>query len=198
MFRPAFARISPADGVPRAFEGSAAAFPAKIPTDDIRFEPHHPHLCRRRRLSGQRRNLPRRRPPWPARQRGRRQFHPGAAGSPDRADRGGFRDGCRRRLDCGTRRKGRYRHYLRYPAGEPLREGRRRGDRAERQAVLGAIDRDDAGGPQPDDRSAVVRRSHRRSQRLRTARPLGVPVGARPDHQAHPAPARRHSAQNQN
>ena len=121
------------------------------------------------------------------------QVHPGAAGSADRAHRGGFRNGRRRRLDCGTRRQGRYRHYLRYPAGEPLREGRRRGDRAERQAVHGTIDRHDAGGSQPDDRSALVGRSHRRPQIVRAARPLGVPVGARSDHPPHPAPAGRRS-----
>ena len=56
-----------------------------------------------------------------------------------------------------------------------------------------AIDRDDAGGSQSDDRSALVGRSHRRSQIVRAARPLGVPVGARPDHPPHPAPARRAS-----
>ena len=33
---------------------------------------------------------------------------------------------------------GRYRHHRGYSAGEPLREGRRRGDRAERQAVHGS------------------------------------------------------------
>ena len=32
---------------------------------------------------------------------------------------------------------------------------------------------------------------------LRAARPLGVPVGARPDHPPHPAPARRSTAQEQ-
>ena len=32
----------------------------------------------------------------------------------------------------------RYRHHIGYPAGQPLREGRRRGDRAERQAVHGS------------------------------------------------------------
>ena len=121
------------------------------------------------------------------------QFHPGAAGSADRAHRGRFRDGCRRRLDRGTRRQRRYRHHLRYPAGEPLREGRRRGDRAERQAVYRTIDRHDAGGSQSDDRSALLGRSDRRSQIVRPARPLGVPVGARPDHPPHPAPAGRRS-----
>ena len=56
-----------------------------------------------------------------------------------------------------------------------------------------AIDRHDAGGPQPDDRSALVGRGHRRPKIIRAARPLGVPVGARPDHPPHPAPAGRRS-----
>ena len=50
-----------------------------------------------------------------------------------------------------------------------------------------AIDRNDARGSQFDDRSALVRRNHRRTQIVRAARPLGVPVGARPDHPPHPA-----------
>ena len=115
----------------------------------------------------------------------------------DRADRGGFRHGRRRRLDCGTRRKGRYRHHLRYPAGEPLRQGRRRGDRAERQAVLGAIDRDDAGGPQPDDRPAgrqakspaaprASRRATARRSCRRSTRPSGASSASAPINRAKP------------
>src|ERR1700738_4916027 len=185
-----FPRNSASDGVPRASGERGRRSPVEFPTDDADLEPH-PHLCRRRRLPGQRRDLPRRRAPWPAGQRGRRQFHSGAAGSADRAHSCRLRDGCRRRLDCGTRGKGRYRHYLRYPAGEPLREGRRRGDRTERQAVYGTIDRNDAGGPQSDDRFTVIGRGDRRPQIVRTARPLGVPVGTRSNHPPHPAPARR-------
>ena len=54
-----------------------------------------------------------------------------------------------------------------------------------------AIDRHDAGGAQPDDRSALIGRGDRRSQILHPARPFGVPLGARPDHPPRPAPARR-------
>src|ERR1700722_19753874 len=62
----------------RISEARDARFPAKSLTDDANLEPP-PHLCRRRRLPGQRRNLPGRRPPRPARQRGRGPIHPGAA-----------------------------------------------------------------------------------------------------------------------
>src|ERR1700737_1592948 len=79
----------------------------------------------------------------------------------------------------------------RIPRGERRRKGRRRGDRAERQAVYGTIDRNDAGGPQSDDRFTVIRRGDRRPQIVRTARPLGVPVGTRSSHPPHPAPAPR-------
>jgi hypothetical protein len=73
--------------------GAQLRFLTHPSTDDARFE-HHPHLCRRRCLPGERRNLSRCGPPWPSRQRGRRPIHPGTAGSPDRACRGRFRDGC--------------------------------------------------------------------------------------------------------
>ena len=53
-----------------------------------------------------------------------------------------------------------------------------------------AIDRHDPCGPQSHDRSAFLRRSDRRPEILLAARPLGVPLGARPDHPPHPAPAR--------
>src|SRR6202012_5727945 len=82
----------------------------------------------------------------------------------------------------------RYRHPLGFPAGEPLRQSRRRRNRAERQAVHRSLDRHDVGGAQSDDRSALVGRDHRRTQGICAARPLGVPLGARPDHPPHPAP----------
>ena len=52
-----------------------------------------------------------------------------------------------------------------------------------------AIDRHDPCGSQPDDRSAFLGRGDRRSQIVRSARSLGIPVGARPDHPPHPARA---------
>ena len=174
---------------------TAMEYHAAIPAITERWRAaleQHTYLCRCRRLPGEGRNLPRRARHALPRQRGRGQFHPGAAGSDDRAHRGGFRDGCRRRLDCGTRRQGRYRHHIGYSAGEPLREGRRRGDRAERQTVHGSINRHDARGPQFDDRSALFGRGHRRSQRRsrratarrscrRSIRPSAVSsAGARP------------------
>jgi hypothetical protein len=55
----------------------------------------------------------------------------------------------------------------------------------------GTIDRHDPGGAQPDDRSALVRRSHRRPEILFAPRPFGLPVDARPDYPPHSAPARR-------
>ena len=53
--------------------------------------------------------------------------------------------------------KGDISHHIGHPARQPLREIRRRGDCAERQAVHGSFDRHDAGGAQFDDRSAFVR-----------------------------------------
>src|ERR1700732_801993 len=79
---------------------SAAALPIQSSTDDARFE-HHPHLCRRRCLPGQGRDLPRRGAPWPSRQRRGGPVHPGTAGPADRAGGGGVRDGWRRWLGRG-------------------------------------------------------------------------------------------------
>ena len=62
------------------------------------------------------------------------------------------------------------------PNGKPFTEG---------------VDRDDAGGAQSDDGSALGRRGHRRPEIVRAARPLGVPLGARPDAAPDPAPPRR-------
>src|SRR3954468_5000629 len=66
-------------------------------------------------------------------------------------------------------------------------QGRRRGDRAQRKTVHRKLDRNDACGAQSDDRSALLRRNHRRTKIVRAARPLGFPVGAGPDHPPHPA-----------
>src|SRR4051794_10408194 len=65
--------------------------------------------------------------------------------------------------------------------------GRRRGDRAQRKTVHRKLDRNDACSAQSDDRSALLRRNHRRTKIVRAARPLGFPVGAGPDHPPHPA-----------
>src|SRR3954464_2370413 len=179
--RRCFARNRGRDGVPRGNKQ----------TPDHDTEPNHPpHLCRRRRLPGEERDLSRRGQAWPARERGRGPVHPRAAAPADRARRGRFRDGCCRRLDRGTRRHRRYRDHRGYSAGDPLHQGRRRGHRADRQAVHGTIHRHDTRGPQFDDGFAFVRRNHRRPKIVRAARPLDVFVGARPDHPPHPAPAR--------
>src|SRR4051794_3943596 len=60
---------------------------AKQPPDDT--EPNqYPHLCRRRRLPGEGRDLSRRGQARPARERGRGPVHPRAARPADRARRG--------------------------------------------------------------------------------------------------------------
>jgi hypothetical protein len=140
-----FARNCRRDGLPRGGHDSD----------------HHPHLCRCRRLPGKGRDLPRRDPAWRVGQRRRGQIHPHSAGSADRTHCRRRRHGCRRQLDCGTRWSRRCRRHRGHSAGEPLRQGGRRGDRAERQALLGTVDRHGARGTEFDDGSAFVRRNHR-------------------------------------
>ena len=54
-----------------------------------------------------------------------------------------------------------------------------------------ALDRHDAGGAEPDDGFALIGRDHGRTEIILAARPLHVPVRARPNHPPHSAPPRR-------
>ncbi len=97
----------------------------------------------------------------------------------DRAHRGRLGAGRGRRLDRRARRRERHRDHGRHTAGEPVREGRRPGDRSDRQAVQRGFDRHDARGAQSHARSALGRRDHGRTAAVLAARPLGVPRRAR-------------------
>src|SRR3981189_1800634 len=92
---------------------------------------------------------------------------------------------------AGRARKGGHGITIGFSPAAPWVKRRRRGDRPERQAVYGTVDRHDAGGSQSDDRFTFIGRSDRRSQIVRAARPLDVSVGARSNHPPHPAPAGR-------
>ena len=164
-----------ADGVPRG------SWRRRAPTEPFREKlsplEHHQQFsvdadaCRSRTKSTR----------WPAATACRSAWSPasssGCPGYLDRADRRRFRHGRGRRLDRATRRPWRHRDYLRYPARQPLRQGGRRGDCTEWQAVYGTIDRDNTCRPEPDDRSARRGRSDR-AVRVHS-RPATVPPSCR-------------------
>ena len=78
----------------------------------------------------------------------------------------------------------RYRHHRGRAAGEPLRQSRRRSDRAERPRLHQKLDRAHAGDTQSDGFIAQRRRDHRRPETVLAARPLRLSLRARPGDRA--------------